>query len=281
MKHYFSHTTFKDYIKRGFHLIGGRAFLIGIFAKIIGSVFMSLIPIQMLGGYFRIFESITQIGFFEAYTMQTLIVALFISLAGTLLMVFAEAIYTHFLACEIIGHGSVGGSFRYVFNKHNMGNWLFVFLITVISAVAFVVGMYILSLIGIFGIIVAVLIILYIILVMPVLSLIMPIIILEQKNGISAFPRVLKIGYHNYGRILGVVVFNNFLSIIPFNPVGNGTTMALAVSILGKEHETDMAFDIYSYFIKQGRVNPFSLKDLTDNLPPVYDSSLDENRAKN
>jgi hypothetical protein len=274
MKHYFTHTTFKDYIKRGFHLIGGRAFLIGIFAKIVGSVFMSMIPLQMLGGYFKIYQSITQTGFFQTYDMQTLLIALILSLVGTLLMVFAEAMYTHFLACEIIGCASVVGSLKYVFNRHNIGNWFFVFMITVISGAAFVVGMYILSLLGIFGIIVAVLIILYIILVMPVLSLIMPVIILEQKNGISAFPRVLKIGYHNYGRILGVVIFNNILSVIPFNPVGNGTTMALAVSILGKDHEADMAFDIYSYFIKQGKVTPFSLKDFTDNLPPVYDASL-------
>ncbi len=280
MKEYFEFGTFKNFIKRGFSLIGGKTFVIGAIIKIVGLFLLFLLPMLIMGINPLIFLSPGMIGTLGYYGISTgqIILAIIIMIAGILVYLMAEGMLTHILANEAVGESGAQKSLKFTFS--NFGNWLLLFLFAVGVIIVLGVLFFLFGLMGIVGTILMMIVMIALLIIAPILNLLIPIMVLEGRNVISALTRAIKIGYENYGRLFAVLAFNSLLNIvfIPiFLPITNATMMALTMSLLGRENTPDFSFDKYSTIIKEGRISSF--KDFNE-VKSELSSTIDKEKSE-
>jgi hypothetical protein len=179
-------------------------------------------------------------------------------IAGILVYLMAEGMLTHILANEAVSESGGMKSLKFTFS--NFGNWLLLFLFAI--GVIIVLGLlfFIFGYMSVVGIILSIIVLVALLIISPILNLVIPIMVLEGRNVISALVRAIKIGYEHYGRLFAVLAFNGAISLIfitIFLPISNATIMALTMSLLGRENTPEFSFDKYSTIIKEGRISSF------------------------
>ncbi len=281
MKKYFEFGTFKNFIKRGFSLIGGKTFVIGAIIKIVGLFLLFLLPMLIMGIdpllMINPMALISSMGYLGIGSIK-IIVAIIIMIAGILVFLMAEGMLTHILANEAVSESGGMKSLKFTFS--NFGNWLLLFLFAL--GVIIVLGLlfFIFGYMGIVGRILSIIVLVALLIISPILNLVIPIMVLEGRNVISALVRAIKIGYEHYGRLFAVLAFNGAISLIfitIFLPISNATIMALTMSLLGRENTPEFSFDKYSTIIKEGRISSF--KDFND-VKNELSSTIEKERSE-
>lgn len=213
-KSFFEKTTFFNLLPRGFKILQ-NSFISSYMAQLLSFVIIGALGAGVYYILYNLWKGIEPPTDPDDIPYRLLYISLGIMVAYTfvsyMINTIASAVIYHSNARSLINKGMSLSSFAYAFK--NILNWFLLSLIVIIGSLAYFVtaGMiaYYLGSTGqIAAVVMGIVYLLAMLIFTPVLSLVIPFMVIEKKNIFQAIARAFGLGFRNYWQAFGIEFIN-------------------------------------------------------------------------